>query len=855
MTSRPATLGAAVGALSVLLLCVAAPALAAGEGLPRGYQVVRIDSPQPALGAVFGRGMASAGDVDRDGEDDLLLPQQAGSPGGEGQVFVISGETGARIDTIVAPDPGNPTNATGNNRAGFGSFWASRIGSNRGGPGSFTDLASCPGGTSGALCPTAIGPPDGVPEIVIGARGVDARGLRDSGRVYVYDGATRALLKRIDQPAADTTPLALSTAGGTNFGRNALNPSGLTACEGNFGLGACPTMPRAVEIGDMDGQGRPDLVIGAPHTTEDSTTAHPASHCARTPGARCELAGRVYVYRGEEIVGSNPQEILDGTTNGQNAGGTVIAESFTRIKNPGAQADDQQSVNVDNEQLGNSLSAIGDVGKCNAPIPAGEECPRASSVTTPDGLPEVVVPAPGVDLPIDDPDPAYGNAGVVFLVDGATRSVLSTYAHPERQLGSTFGSQLGSHEPAVGDLGSTGLPDIYAPAPGQNTVFTSAGRGYVLNGNFKGGSSTRLVARLDDPTPNVRGNFGGGSAGVGDLVGGAASPANELLIGTEGFTLSPNSDVHFFNAATEKVLQTVADPDAQSGSAFGGAIVPLQDLNEDRFLDFAVSAENFSGATGIGEGRIYIFRSDNSRAPTPRAPGGDGGAPRQQPPTPFAGCPALSANVVRGSAAGGRITGTVRGDRIFGGTGNDIVDGLAGDDCIDLGPGTDTGQGGLGNDLILGGLGEDRMSGSSGNDGLRGGSSPDRINGGFGNDRLHGQAGGDRIAGSRGRDRVNGGSSNDVISSGSSNDRAAGDQGNDRINGNSGNDALFGNSGNDRITGSTGADRISGGGGNDRINSRDGRRDRLDCGRGRDRLIADRFDRVARNCERVSRRR
>ena len=854
MPLKPARLAAGAGALSMLLLCFAATALAAGEGLPRSYQALRVDSPQPALGGVFGRGMASAGDVNGDGEDDLLLPQQAGSPGGEGEVFVVSGESGALIDTIVAPDPGNPQNAAGNNRAGFGSFWASRIGSNRGGPGSFRDLASCPGGTSGVLCATAIGPPDGVPEIVIGARGVDARGLKDSGRVYVYDGATRALLKRIDQPAADTTPLALSTAGGTNFGRTALNPSGLTACEGNFGLGTCPAMPRAVEIGDMDGQGRPDLVIGAPHTVEDSTTAHPASHCAQTPGARCELAGRVYVYRGEEIVGSNPREILDGTTDGQNAGGPVIPESFTRIKNPGAQADNQESVNVDNEQLGNSLTAIGDVGKCNMPIAAGEHCPRASSVTTPDELPDVVVPAPGVDLPIDDPDPtAYGNAGVVFLVDGATRSVLSTYPHPERQLGSTFGSQLGSHEPAVGDLGSTGLPDIYAPAPGQNTVFTSAGRGYVLNGNFKGGSSTRLIARLDDPTPNVRGNFGGGSAGVGDLVGGAASPANELLIGTEGFTLSPSSDVHFFNAATEKVLQTVPDPDGQAGSAFGGAIVPLQDLNEDGLLDFAVSAENFSGGTGIGQGRVYIFRSDNSAAPPERGGGGQGQPPPSALP-PFAECPSLAANVIRGTAGGGRITGTVRGDRIFGGTGNDIVDGLAGDDCIDLGPGLDTGQGGLGNDLMLGGLGNDRMAGSSGNDRIRGGSSTDRIEGGFGDDVLHGQSGGDRVSGSRGRDRINGGSSNDAISAGSSADRVAGDQGNDRINGNSGNDSIKGNSGNDRLEGSSGRDRISGGAGRDRIDVRDGRGgDRIACGLGRDSVVADRGDRVARDCERVRR--
>ena len=173
-------------------------------------------------------------------------------------------------------------------------------------------------------------------------------------------------------------------------------------------------------------------------------------------------------------------------------------------------------------------------------------------------------------------------------------------------------------------------------------------------------------------------------------------------------------------------------------------------------------------------------------------------------------------------------------DLIFAGAGDDVVDGLGGDHCIDLGPGADRGRGGSGADLLVGDLGADRLSGSSGNDRLRGGSGGDRLIGGLGDDTLHGQSGSDRINGERGRDRLNGGSSNDVISAGSSNDRVAGDQGNDRINGNSGNDSLLGNSGRDLIKGSSGSDRLWGGGGNDRVDARDGRRDHVSCGGGRD---------------------
>ena len=68
---------------------------------------------------------------------------------------------------------------------------------------------------------------------------------------------------------------------------------------------------------------------------------------------------------------------------------------------------------------------------------------------------------------------------------------------------------------------------------------------------------------------------------------------------------------------------------------------------------------------------------------------------------------------------------------------------------------------------------------------------------------------------------------------------------------------IYGEAGNDSLRGDTGEDRFRGGSGNDTIISftRDNDRDSVQCGSGRDRVIADRADRVSKDCEKVTRKR
>jgi Ca2+-binding RTX toxin-like protein len=67
------------------------------------------------------------------------------------------------------------------------------------------------------------------------------------------------------------------------------------------------------------------------------------------------------------------------------------------------------------------------------------------------------------------------------------------------------------------------------------------------------------------------------------------------------------------------------------------------------------------------------------------------------------------------------------------------------------------------------------------------------------------------------------------------------------------NDMLNGRGGNDVLIGLGGNDTLIGGPGNDTIYARDGKRDVIDCGTGKDVVYADRYDKVAANCEVVHR--
>jgi dienelactone hydrolase len=108
------------------------------------------------------------------------------------------------------------------------------------------------------------------------------------------------------------------------------------------------------------------------------------------------------------------------------------------------------------------------------------------------------------------------------------------------------------------------------------------------------------------------------------------------------------------------------------------------------------------------------------------------------------------------------------------------------------------------------------------------------------------------IRGRKKKDRLNGTELGDTLKGRRGNDRLKGLAGDDCVKGGPGRDRAKGNGDDDKVVGGQGRDRLSGGGGDDTLKARGGGRDRVVCGKGKDKAVVDRRDTV-RGCEKVRR--
>ena len=257
-------------------------------------------------------------------------------------------------------------------------------------------------------------------------------------------------------------------------------------------------------------------------------------------------------------------------------------------------------------------------------------------------------------------------------------------------------------------------------------------------------------------------------APVADSANGEYSGEVYLLFGkSNGF----NADIDLTELdANDGFIITGLNKFDQLGSSVSSA----GDIDGDGFDDLIISAPLAnSGSSAFNNGEAYIIFGFNPLEETPEITGTSNndvitGTTQEEIISGLRGNDSL-----KGLAGDDTLSGGNGSDTLRGGTDDDLLKGQQGFDLLVGDRGNDTLSGGLGSDTLRGGADADLLQGNSGFDILFGNNGNDTLLGGFGNDTLRGDAGSDRLEGGKGNDNLLGGTGVDlfVLKPGQGNDR------------------------------------------------------------------------------------
>ncbi len=376
-----------------------------------------------------GGSVSSAGDVNGDGFDDLLVGAPYAAPSGNidvGQSYVVFGKSDGSVVEVSALTAGTST-------AGF------VINGQSAGDNSGWSVASA-GDVNG----------DGLDDLIVGAGGADPSGNSSAGQSYVVFGKSDGGVVEVSALTAGT-----STAGFVINGQSAWDFSGWSVSS----------------AGDVNGDGLDDLIVGA-------RSADPSGNNA---------AGQSYV-----VFGKSDGEVVDvsALTAGTSTAGFVI---------------NGQSVD---DNSGFSVSSAGDVNG--------------------DGLDDLIVGAFG----------AESYAGQSYVVFGKSDgSVVEVSALTVGTVGFAINGQStddysGWSVSSAGDVNGDGFDDLivgaYSADPSGNA---NAGKSYVIFGGAEGVTQWIFDSADGDAIGTSAAETLTGTSGDNQIVAGAG---DDTLIGSGG---------------------------------------------------------------------------------------------------------------------------------------------------------------------------------------------------------------------------------------------------------------------------------------------------------------------------------
>lgn len=360
-----------------------------------------------------------------------------------------------------------------------------------------------------------------------------------------------------------------------------------------------------VTLGDVNGDGVPDLAVAAPFQDGDFVSTE------RGYG-KPQNVGKIFIVDGSTLsvlnILNDPEfeQVQDLHFGGQlgtslspvaDLNGDGIPDLLAGVPHHVADPDsDEAKINAgeafvfsgkdgsvlftltdptaaEDDKMGTAVAALGDVDA--------------------DGIADLLVGVPGKDIGGED---GLSNVGLAYIFSGKTGQVILTLNHPDEG-GAEAGAAFGTAVANAGDIDGDGVTDVLIGAPGE-------GQAFVFNG--KTGS---LVFTLVSPFTETLHSFGAAVAGGKDfnhdrkldLVIG--SPARESFQGA----------AYIFNGSDGSLQRTLLPATRQPFAQFGASLFVSDDLTGNRLPDVAVGApgQNVNGL--LQAGAIFVFDGRRGR--------------------------------------------------------------------------------------------------------------------------------------------------------------------------------------------------------------------------------------------------